>query len=54
MIASEKYHKNLSDYIQFSYKKDFKLISKSIFLVKKLEIQNYIYDYAHSIFGEDF
>ena len=38
MIASEKSHQNLSDYIHFLLKKRFEVNKKSIFLVKKCEI----------------
>ena len=39
MIASEKSHQNISDYIQFSLKKNFNLVKKELFLVKIQEIQ---------------
>ena len=55
MIVSEKPHKNLSDYIQFLFKKDFNLLKKGLFLVKKIRNSvNYIYEYAHWFFGKDF
>ena len=51
MIVSEKSHKNLSDYIQFLFKKKFILIKKQIISSEKIR---YMYDYAHSFFGKDF
>jgi len=55
MIASEKSHKNLSDYNQFIFRKSLEVIKKKIFLSEKMKnLSNYIYDYANSFFGEDF
>ena len=53
MNVSEKSHQNLSDYIQFLFKKGFKLNIKSIISSEKLRNPSN-YDYAHSFFGEDF
>ena len=48
MIVSEKSHQNLSDYIQFLFKKDLNLIRKGIISnEKKINLSNYIYDYAY-------
>ena len=51
MIASEKSHKNLSDYNQFFSEKDMKLIKIRFFLVKKRVIQAiaYMTNIAHWI-----
>ena len=56
MIASEKSHQNLSDYIQFLLKiKDLNLIKEGIISTEKMRNSgNYVYDYAHSLFGKDF
>ena len=55
MIVLEKSHQNLSDYYQFSFKKRFKVNKKYIFSNEKIiNSGNYIYDYVHSFFGEDF
>ena len=56
MIVSEKSHQNLSDYIQFLFKKRFEVDKKKgLFLVKKMRNSgNYIQVYAHSFFGEEF
>ena len=37
MIVLEKSHENLSHYLQFLLKKDFNLIRKELFLVRKLD-----------------
>ena len=55
MIASEKSHQNLSDYIQpvINLKNDLKLIKKLIFSSEKMRNSgNCIYDYAPCFFGE--
>ena len=55
MIAAEKSHQNRSDYNKFLFNKSFKVFKNRFFLVKKrINSGNYIYDYAHSFFGEDF
>ena len=55
MILSETSHQNLSDNIQFLFKKDFNLIKNGIISSEKRRNSgNYIYDFAHSFFGEDF
>ena len=54
MIASEKPHENISGYIQFSFKKRFKVNTKKNSLEKIRNSGNYIYDYPDSFFGEDF
>ena len=55
MIVSEKSDYNLSDYIEFLFKKDLKLMKKRTISNEKLRNSgNYIYDYAHSFFGKDF
>ena len=55
MIASEKSHQNRSDYKQFLFKKTFEDNKKPIFSSEKMKnVDNCIYDYAHSFFGEDF
>ena len=52
MIVLEKSHQNLSDYIQFLFNKRFELKKKGLFLEKKMRNSGkYIYDYAHSFFG---
>ena len=55
MTASEKPHKNLSDYNQFLFKKIFEVNIKRFFSSEKIiNSGNFIYDYAQSFFGEDF
>ena len=55
MIVSEKSHQNLSVYTQFVLKKDLNLIKKGIISSENMRnTGNHIYDYDHSIFGEDF
>ena len=55
MIVSEKSHQNLSDYIQFLFKKRYDLMKKGIISTEKMRNSgNYIYDYAHSFFEKDF
>ena len=55
IIASEKYHKNLSDFNQFLFKKRFQVNKKQIFSSKKMRnAGNCIYDDALSFFGEKF
>ena len=60
MIASKKSLHNLSDYIQFSLK-NIQVNKKQIMLTRSSErifhpmrYTGYIYDYAHSFFGDDF
>ena len=53
MIVSEKSHQNLSDYIQFSFKK-IEFNKKRLFPVEKMRnVDNYNYDYVQSSFGKD-
>ena len=55
MIISEKPYQNLSEYIQFLFKKIFELNKKGIISGEKMRNSgNYNYDYAHSFFGKDF
>ena len=55
MIVSEKSHQNLSDYIQFLFRKDLNMRKEGIISNEKMRNSgNYIYDYAHSLFVEDF
>ena len=54
MIASGKSHQNLSDYIQFSFKKRFEVIKKKIYSENIRYSGNYKYDYIRSLIGEDF
>ena len=55
MIVSEKSHKNISDYIKYSFIKKLNLIKNGIISGEKIRNSGkYIYDYAHSFFGKDF
>ena len=55
MIASEKSHQNLSDYIQFLFKNRFEANKKQIISSKKMRNSgNCVYNYAHSFLGDDF
>ena len=55
MNASEKSHQILSNYKQFIFKKRFEVNKRQIFASEKMiNSGNYIYDYAHSFFVEDF
>ena len=55
MFVSEKWHQDLSDYMQFLFNKRFYSIKQGIICSEKLRNSgNYIYDYAHSFFGKDF
>ena len=55
MIVSEKSHQDLSDYIQFLFKKIVKFNKKRIIFSEKVRnLGNYNYDYAHSFFGNYF
>ena len=56
MIVSKISHQNILDYIQFLFLKKFLNFMKTE-IVSSEKIRNsgiYIYDYAHSFFGEDF
>ena len=54
MIVSETIHQNLSDYIQFLFRKHLNMIKERInSSEKKRNSGNYTYDYAHSFFGKD-
>ena len=53
MIVSEKSYQNNSDYLQFLFKKRFEVNKKGIISSEKMiDSGNYIYDYAHSFFGD--
>ena len=55
MILSEKSHPILSDYDQFLFKKTFEVNKKGNNSSEKMIYSsNFIYDYAHSFFGEEF
>ena len=55
MIVSEKLHQNNQTISSFYLKKNLNLIKKGIISSEKLRNScNYIYDYAHSVFGKDF
>ena len=55
MIASERIHQNLSNYKQFLLKKRFVMNKKQNFSCEIMrDSDNCIYDYAQSVFGEDF
>ena len=55
MIVSEKSHQNLSVYTQFVLRKDLNLMKRGIISSENMRNDgNHIYDYDHSIFGEDF
>ena len=55
MIASEKSHQKLSVYNPFAFKKRFEVNKKQNFSSETMRnSDNYIQDYAHSFFGEDF
>ena len=55
MIASEKSHQNLSNYNQLLFIKRFEVKKKQTYSSKRIcNSGNYIYDYAHSFFAEDF
>ena len=54
MIASEKSHQNLSDYIQFLLKKRYSIEKRIIYSKRMRNSGNYNYDYANSFFVEDF
>ena len=52
MIVSEKWHQNLYDYIQFLFKKRFKVDKNRLFLVKKWDIQIIIFVIMLTRFSE--
>ena len=53
MIASEKSYQNISDYTQFLFKKDFKLIKTDKKPSEKMRNSgHFIHDYANSFFRE--
>ena len=55
MIASEKSHQNISDYNQFLFKKRFEVNKNRFFSSEKMRNSgNCIYDYDHSISGDEF
>ena len=55
MIVTEKSYQNLSDYNQCLIKKRFEANKTQILSSEKMRnLGNCIYDYAHSLFGEDF
>ena len=55
MIASEKWHQNITDNNQLKFKKWLEVNeNKKNFSEKMINSGNYINDYAHSFFGEDF
>ena len=48
-------YQNLSDYIQFLFKKDLNLLKKEIISSEKMRnLGHYNYNYAHLFFGKDF
>ena len=55
MILSDITHRNLSDYIQYLFKKRFEVDKKLFIAIAKMRNSgNYIYDFAHPFFGKDF
>ena len=55
MTVSEKSHKNLFDLFQLLFKKRFEVNNEGIISGDKMRnYGNYIYDYAHSFFGDHF
>ena len=55
MIVSKKSHQNLSDYVQFSLKKRLAVNKRGIISSETMRNSgDYVYDYAYSLFGNDF
>jgi len=55
MIVSEKSHHILSIFINSLFKRIFQVYEKGIMSNEKMRnSDNHIYDFAHSLFGDDF